>query len=99
MVVEESLDAFCKSMSVRRFAFPDRQDAKAERIQFCGPGTVARNIGGKFRLPGAAIPRGRRRATTAFMSMPEAAVDEHRPSLAPVGDIGRSREIAIRDPI
>lgn len=63
-----------------------RLDARITRLVCC-----------ELVEPEGAIPRRRRRAAASWMTMPEASVNEHGPSLRAIRDVWRARQVAIMD--
>ena len=73
-------------------AFPDDDHAPAEAAELLAGTLVACDVARELRLPKFAARLRRRRAGTALVPMPEAAVHENHRPVFPQHDVGRSRQ-------
>lgn len=76
-------------------ALPDGEDAEAESLEGFDLAIVSPSIVAKLLQPPGAITLRDSRSWTAWMLMPEAAVNEHRPLPRAISDVGRAGQIAI----
>lgn len=74
------------------FAFPHDEQAPAEFAQSALLEFVARGVACKFLHPESAMVRGRGAVLTAFVAMPEAAVDEEGSFVFGQEDVGADEE-------
>lgn len=76
---------------------PDDEDAEAEAPHRAHHATIASHVGRELVLPERAIPLGSGRSTATWMSMPEAPVDEDRPTILLVHDVrGSGKSSSLR---
>lgn len=84
-----------KPTAIGTLALPDHFHAPPFLAQLSLHLRIPAHIRCELFQPERAIPRRRRRAPAAGVTMPEAAVNEHGPLPAAVGDVGRAGKIAV----
>jgi len=92
------LDDGSETSRVRSLAFPDDDDDEAEADEFLHPTSVPLAVGCELGEPEIPVSLRNGGLPTAFVSVPEAAVNEQSPPSAAIGQIGRAGEIPIVRP-
>lgn len=89
---------FAQPIRILSLAFPNDRASPARRLEpFDGP-TVALDVGVELVLPELCACLRCRRAAAAFVSMPEATVDENREPVARQHDVRGPWEITAMEP-
>lgn len=78
-----------------RLALPDFHDGKAHVAQLACDPAISSSVRLEFREPELHIALGRRRSAASGMPVPEASMYEYGPLVASVGDVGRTRQVAV----
>ena len=87
------VEAFVKDAFIARLAFPDDKNAKTKEFEMASPFAISILVALKLGRPVGRVGLGLRGDAACFMGVPEAAMDEDRPLLAPVSEIGVARKV------
>ncbi len=79
-----------EQLGISSFTLPYRDDLETELAELVGALAISFSIALELGQPELLVALGRGRESTAWMPVPEAAVDEHHPLASPVGEVGAS---------